>query len=126
MIKKQISAVLICLLLIAFTAPFAAAQTDADSAKIKALAAKYSTGKKKRVVVKTRDGRQLKGYINRTDADAFDITDSKSGQTSTLAYRDVSSVNNISGISKTTIITLAGIGVVGIIISVFLGKRLNS
>lgn len=123
MIRKQISAILICLLLVAFTAPFIQAQTDDASAKIKAKIAKYGSGKKKRVKVKTRDGRELKGYISRTDADAFDLTDSKNGQISTLAYRDVSSVNNISGLSIGTIATIAGLAAGGIIITSLLLVR---
>lgn len=125
MIKKQISTLLICLLFTLLTAPFVSAQTNDTSAKIKAKAARYVSNKK-RVKVKTRDGKELKGYVSRTDADAFDLTDSKSGQVSTLAYNDVSSINNVSGISATTIATLAGLGAAGIIIAVFLGKRLNS
>lgn len=127
MIKKQLSAILVCLLfLTAGAAPSASAQTADNAARVKAQILKRGTGEKKRVKVKTLDGRDLKGYISRTEADSFDLTDAKSGQVSTLAYRDVSSVRKSGGLSTTTIVTLAGLGAAAIIVGVLVGKRCSN
>lgn len=121
MIRKQISAILICLLLATFTAPFVPAQNDKKLIIVKSQVAKYNTNKKKGVNVKMRDGRKLKGYISRMGADDFDVTDSKNGQVSTLVYADVSSVKRINApsISKTTLVAIVGsIGVVLLVVVV--------
>ena len=67
--------------------------------KVKAQVAKRGTGSKARVTVKLNDGSKLKGYISQADDDSFSLTDSKSGQTRTLAYADVAEVKGQGGLS---------------------------
>jgi hypothetical protein len=71
------------------------AQTNPDTSsveKIKSDVAKRGTGKKARVKVKLQNGSKLKGYITQAGDDSFTLTDSKTKQDTTLAYRDVTQV----------------------------------
>jgi sRNA-binding regulator protein Hfq len=88
-----------------------AAQTTQDTSrveKVKGDVAKRGTGKKARVKVKLQNGSKLKGYITQAGEDSFTLTDSKTKQATTLAYRDVTQVKKQGGLS---IVTMVGIGV---------------
>ena len=67
--------------------------------RIKEDVAKFGLGDKAWVTVKLRDKSKLQGYISQKGEDSFSITDSKSGQTSIVAYRDVTEVKG-KGLSK--------------------------
>jgi hypothetical protein len=67
--------------------------------KVKADVARRGTGEKARVKVKLQDGSNLKGYISQAGDDSFTLTDSKTGQATTLAYRDVAQVKKPGGLS---------------------------
>ncbi len=104
MIKRYLSFALCCLLLTTTNLSLVSAQTktenDASSiAKIKALVVKRGTQKNKRVKVKMLNGTKLKGDVGQAGEDTFTLTDSKTGQSSSIAYRDVSEVER-SGLSK--------------------------
>ena len=101
MLKQYLSCLLCCLLLVSFNVTFLSAQTQADetdssTAKVKAAVLKRGTGEKKRVKVKLQDGTKLKGYIGRADADSFTLVEAKTGQSRSLAYRDVAKISNRS------------------------------
>src|SRR5258708_306779 len=103
MLKKIISLSLAALLFHAFNAmpANAVAQTSQKEScveKVKADVAKRGVGEKARVTVKLQDGSKLKGYISQAGADSFALTDSKTGQTTTLAYRDVIQVKKQGGL----------------------------
>jgi len=88
--------------------------------KVKAAVAKR-VGKKARVTVKLQDGTKLKGSITQAGDDSFTLSDSKTGQTRTLAYTDVSEVKG-QGMSTTTkILIIAGIALGVLIIIVAVG-----
>lgn len=111
MIKKYLTFALICLLLITANASLVSAQTDKDTAltaKIKTAVAERGIGEKKRVEVKKKDGTKLKGYVSQADEDSFTLTDSKSKQSSEIAYGDVEKIKNRS--SKGDKIALIAIG----------------
>jgi hypothetical protein len=113
MLKKLLSFSLMALVLNAAGAmQFSiAAQTNPDTSrveKVKGDVAKRGTGKKARVKVKLQDGSKLKGYITQTGEDSFTLTDSKTKQDTTLAYRDVTQVKKQGGLS---VVTMVGIGV---------------
>ncbi len=74
-------------------------QAESPAEKVKAEVAKRGTGKKARVTVKLHDGSKLKGYISQAGEDSFTLTDAKTGQTTTLAYRDVTQVKKRGGLS---------------------------
>jgi hypothetical protein len=99
MIKKWLSLALICLLLVVANCSLVSAQINIDKttssiAKVKTNVLKRGTGENKRVEVRTLDGTKLKGYISQADEDSFTLTDSKTKQTSVIAYRDVAKVKN--------------------------------
>jgi hypothetical protein len=77
--------------------------------KIKANVTKRGTGEKARVNVKMLNGTKMKGFISQAGDDSFTLTDSKTKQTSTLAYSDVAQVKG-TGLSTTSKI-LIGVGV---------------
>jgi hypothetical protein len=66
-------------------------------------------GAQKKVVVKRKDGAKLKGSISRTGEESFELTDSKTGQKTEVAYRDVAQVKK-QGLSKGAKIAI-GIGI---------------
>jgi len=104
MIKKYFSFALICLLLATANSSFVSAQTQTDKnassvAKIKTAVLKRGTGENKRVQVKMLDGTKLKGYISQSGEDSFTLTDSKTGQTTSIAYGNVAQIKG-GGLSK--------------------------
>lgn len=89
-----------------------ATQNDRASDKVKAEVAKRGTGSKAKVTVKLKDQTKLKGYISSTAGDSFTLSDSKTGQTKTLAYSDVAEVKKQGGMSLPAKIGIGvGIGV---------------
>jgi hypothetical protein len=104
MLKRIISFSLVALLLHVVNAmPARAAaqgiQKESRVEKVKAEVAKRGLGTKARVTVKLQNGSKLKGYISKAEADSFALTDSKTGQTTTLAYGDVVQVKKQGGLS---------------------------
>jgi hypothetical protein len=104
MLKKLVSLSLAALLLSAINARVAFAvaptkQKETQVEKVKADVAKYSLGKRPRVTVKLQDGSKLKGNISEAKEDSFTLSDSKTGQTRTLAYADVVEVKKQGGLS---------------------------
>jgi hypothetical protein len=100
--KKLLSLSLVILLLPAVNAVTILAQkgqVESPLEKIKANVAKRGVGKKARVTVKLQDGSKLKGYISQAGEESFTLTDSKSGQSKTLAYVDVLQVKGQGGLS---------------------------
>ena len=85
-----------------------ASQNDPATEKVKAAVAKRGTGPKAKVTVKLKDKTRLKGYITNASGDSFTLSDSKTGQTRTLAYSDVTEVKKQGGMSLAAKI---GIGV---------------
>jgi sRNA-binding regulator protein Hfq len=125
MLKKLLSLALAVLLLHAVNAmpvlAFAqAGQEERRVEKVKADVAR-KVGKKSRVTVKLQNGSKLKGRITQAGADSFTLTDTKTGQTSTLAYSDVTKVRG-PGISLgAKIAIVVGIAVVAFVLIVAIG-----
>lgn len=93
-------------------------QNDAASDKVKANVAKRGTGPKAKVTVKLKDRTKLKGYISNASGDSFTLSDSKTGQTRTLAYNDVAEVKKQGGLSLAAKIGIGvgiGVGALGLI-----------
>ncbi len=114
MIKKCLSVAFIGLMLLFTNLQLINAQTStgnnaATVEKIKANVTKRGTGEKARVNVKMLNGTKMKGFISQAGDDSFTLTDSKTKQTSTLAYSDVAQVKG-TGLSTTSKI-LIGVGV---------------
>lgn len=122
MIKRYFSFVLGCLLLIAANASVISAQTNAansaaDTAQIKAKVIKRGSRKNTSAKVKLLDGRKLSGKITETGDDSFTLTDSKTNQTTTIAYRDVAQVTG-KGFSNNNIIALGALAAAAVIVLV--------
>ncbi len=114
MIKKCLSVALLGLTLLFTNLQLINAQTNAGNnaaavEKIKANVTRRGTGEKARVNVKMLNGTKMKGFISQADEDSFTLTDSKTKQTTTLAYSDVAQVKK-QGLSTTSKI-LIGVGV---------------
>ncbi len=93
-------------------------QNDASSDKVKASVAKRGTGPKAKVTVKLKDQTKLKGYISNASGDSFTLSDSKTGQTRTLAYSDVAEVKKQGGLSLAAKIGIgvgAGVGALALL-----------
>ncbi len=116
MLKKSLSVALLGLTLLFTNLQLINAQTNpgnnaATVEKIKANVTKRGTGEKARVNVKMVNGTKMKGFISQAGEDSFTLTDSKTKQTSTLAYSDVAQVKG-TGLSTTSkILIVVGIGV---------------
>jgi hypothetical protein len=116
MIKKSLTVVLIALMLLFNNLQSVTAQTRTvnDAAtinKIKANVSKRGTGEKARVNVKMLNGTKMKGFISQTGEDSFTLADSKTKQTSTLAYSDIAQVKKQGMSTGTKILIGVGVGV---------------
>lgn len=120
---------LCCLLLAAANSSFVSAQTNPGNnassiAKIKAEVAKRGIYERQLVVVKKLDGTKLKGYISQKGDDSFTLTDSKTDQTTVIAYSDVAQVKKATSGDKIALIIIGGAAAVGaIVLGSFLVKR---
>lgn len=117
MIKKCLFAAFIGLLLLFTTPQLINAQTSpaknaAAVEKIKANVTKRGTGEKARVNVKLLNGTKLKGFISQAGEDSFTLTDSKTKQTSTIAYSDVKQVKKQGLSTGTKLLIAVGVGAV--------------
>jgi hypothetical protein len=99
MIKKLLSVFFSCLLMFAANFQTILAQSTTSNSnerisieKIKTDVYRRGTGEKSKVVVKTKDGKKMKGFISQAGEDSFTVTDSKSKQTTLFAYGDVTRV----------------------------------
>ncbi|HEV7375477.1 MAG TPA: hypothetical protein VGN95_12210 [Pyrinomonadaceae bacterium] len=125
MLKRLLSLTLVVLLLHAVNATpvLAFAQTGQGERRVEKIKADVAkrVGKKSRATVKLQDGSKLKGRITQAGEDSFTLTDSKTGQTSTLAYRDVTKVEG-QGLSLSAKIAIGvGIAVVAFVLIVAIG-----
>jgi len=125
MIKKCLSVALLGLMLLFINLQLINAQTNAGNnaaavEKIKANVTRRGTGEKARVNVKMLNGTKMKGFISQADEDSFTLTDSKTKQTSTLAYSDVAQVKKqgLSTGAKILIGVGVGVAVTAVVIAV--------
>lgn len=104
---------------------FAAPQGETEverTAKVKANVVKRGTGERSRITVKLQNGTKLKGYISQTGEESFVVTDSRTGQASTVAYRDVAQIKGRGGLSTAAKVGIGvGIGVAVTIIGLRAG-----
>jgi hypothetical protein len=122
---KKILATTLAVLLIQtfFLLPASAATKEEKQAqrveRVRAGILKLGVGPEARVVLKLRDNVKIAGYVSSAKDESFVVTNSKTGNTSTVAYPDVTQVkgNNLSTGASIAI----GIGIgVGATLLVFL------
>jgi len=131
MFKKCLSLVFIGLLTFAVNLKFISAQSDTNNSvetnkveKIKTDVNRRGTGEKSKVVVKMKNGTKLKGFINQAGQDSFDLTDSKTKQTTVVAYRDVAQVKK-QGLSTGVKIAI-GVGIAAAVTVIVLGVAISN
>ena len=81
-----------------------------QAAKAKSEVQKRGIGERSRVKVTLRNKTEVKGYISQIDTNSFDVTDKKSGQSTTIPYEDAMRVRR-NGMSTAAKIVI-GAGVV--------------
>jgi hypothetical protein len=116
MVKKYLSlALTVALFQVSVMPVFGIPQAEQEArqlAKVKADIAKRGVGEKAKVRIKLQNKTELKGYISQVGEDSFALTDSKTGQKTTVAYLDIQDVKG-AGLSKGAKIAIwVGIGVV--------------
>ncbi len=128
MIKKCLSVALLGLMLLFTNLQSIKAQTNTGNntaavEKIKANVTKRGTGEKARVNVKMLNGTKMKGFISQVGEDSFTLTDSKTKQTSTLAYSDVAQVKKQGLSTGAKILIGVGVGVAVTAVVLAVGLR---
>ena len=122
MLRKCLSFVLTGLLIsIINIGPVMALATSGDQSplmeKIKEEITKRGVGEKARVSVRLLSGTKVKGYVSDAGEDTFVITDAKTKQATTIAYRDVEQVKG-KGLSTGAKIGIGvGIGVAALAVT---------
>lgn len=122
--RKYLSLVLIALTLCGVNLQILPAQTAADNSperikleRLKTKVYRFGLGEKARVSVRLKNGRRIKGYISRTIEDSFDVIGSKTGEITTIPYRDVAQVKK-QGRSKGAKIAIGAGITVGVVVLV--------
>jgi len=82
-----------------------------QAATAKAEVQRRGIGEKSRVRVKLRDGTEVKGHISKIEENSFEVTDKKSGKTTSIRYDHASEIYR-GGMSKTAKILIA-VGIIG-------------
>jgi hypothetical protein len=130
MFKKALSLGLVSTLILSLiNIPVVSATPKAEkdrqrTEKVKAGIAKLGVGKEARVVVRLRDKTTLSGYISKASDDSFVITDLKTGESTTVAYPNVTQVkgHNLSTAVKIAIGAAIGAGVLLLILYLVYGR----
>ena len=85
----------------------------------RATVQRLGVGTKTRVEVRMQDGTKLRGNISAAGEDTFTITDSKTGQSRTVAYADAARVKKSGGgLSTRTWIIIGAAAVTAVIVGV--------
>jgi hypothetical protein len=87
-----------------------AAQSDAETEKVRAKVQILSASRDSQVEVKFRDKTKIKGYITAVEPVSFTLKDPKSGTTQSIAYSEVDSVSKAGGgVSTKTWLIIGGV-----------------
>jgi len=97
MVKRTITTAIAVLLIQTFCVLKASASTKEEKQaqrveKLRSDIFKLGVGRDARVVLKLRDNAKLTGYISSANDDSFVVTSLKTGNSSTVAYNDVTQV----------------------------------
>lgn len=113
--KQTIISILIAILLFQCVGFGQNLRDSSETDKVKTDLAKRGTGEKAKVKIELRDGREIKGYLAELNSEDFVIADSKSGDRTTIAYRDVTKVRK-HGLSLAAKLGIAGAAVGAVVI----------
>jgi hypothetical protein len=121
MFRKYLTLLIVGLLFYGVTLQNVFAQSDADNSaernrveRIKTNVYRLENTGKTKIVVRLKSGAKLKGYLTKIEEDSFDVTNYKTGQSASVAYRDVARVEK-QGLSKAAKYAI-GIVVVAVIV----------
>jgi hypothetical protein len=104
---KTIIPILIAILLFQSFSIGQSLQDNVETTKIKADLTGRGTGERVKLKIELRDKSEVRGYLAELKADDFVIADSKSGDRTTIAYRDVAKVRK-QGLSIGVKLGIAG------------------
>ena len=114
MFRSFLSLALVGLMMQGFNvAPVFAAQRNDETEsieKVRLKAAKLGVGDKARVTVRMKDGTKIKGFITQAGANDFTVRDRKTGDPTTILYRDVAKLEDNRGHSTLRNV-LIGVGI---------------
>ena len=131
MLKKFLSGLCTGLLIFTGNLQIVRAQSDAELERnrverIKTNIYRLDGSGKTKIVVRLRSGAKVKGSLTKVGDDSFDVTNYKTRQTASVAYRDVALVKEPGASSKAAKYAL-GIGVAaGIVVLVLTLPRRDS
>ena len=100
------------------------AQETSRTAKAKAEVQKRGIGEESRVKAKLVNGAEVKGFISRIEEASFVVTDTKTGQTTTIPHANVQKIQG-PGLSKGGKIAIA-VGVGAAVFFLALGLYIRS
>ena len=88
----------------------ATAQSNADVEKVRARVQILAASKDSQVEVRFRDKTKVKGYITSVEPVSFNLRDSKTGTSQSIAYSEVDSVSKAGGgVSTKTWLIIGGV-----------------
>ena len=90
-------------------------QEAAQAAKTKAKMQKRGTGEKSQVRVRLVDGAEVKGYVSKIEESSFNVTNKRTGQTTTVPYANVQKIQG-PGTSKGAKSPLVAVGVAVVVL----------
>ena len=131
MLKRSLSIVFAILLSqLSVSQVYAAPQGEEEArqlAKLKQQVAKRVADKKTKVKIKLRDGTQMQGEIQQAAAENFVVRNKKTGDETTIAYREVAKLRGrgLSKGAKIGIVAAAVIGVAVIVAAIILPGELD-
>ena len=94
---------------------------EQKTAGIKATVEKRLANKKTKVKVKLRSGEEVKGQINQSDDNGFNLTQDKTNKQMQISYAEVEKVSGRGGLStaaKIGIVAAIAVGVLAIVVIV--------
>jgi predicted extracellular nuclease len=99
-------------------------QETLQATKAKAEVAKRGTGEKSRVRVELLNGTEAKGYINKVEDTSFEVTDTKTRQTTTIPYAEVKKIQGF-GLSKGAKIGIV-VAVVAVVVAAVVAIKVST
>ena len=87
----------------------ATAQSNSDIERVRARVQILSASRDSQVEVRFRDKTKVKGYITSVEPVSFNLKDSKTGASQSIAYSEVDSVSKAGGVSTKTWLIIGGI-----------------
>ncbi len=119
----MLAATVLCAALGLQTVSARAAGDEQTIEQARAKVASLGVGERARVEVKLRDNTKVKGYVSAAGADAFTVTDAKTGASRNVLYADVAQVKKpAGGLSPLTWSIIGGAATAAVIVGLVVVK----